>query len=268
MGKRGKRRRAKERLRQQQSRDSLSTTTETGNNNKRDPWPPVLRWWWAVLATIFLGVGCSLLLVYFLPSVILIYAGIAVLLVGLWFEPWKLVFRLACMLIIMGAVAAFTFGVVLKPAPLIVRAQIVDGAYPPGTSIGGIHWNPSLRDLRVQFENDTGEDYEQADFHVQIDANILGKGQVGNLPGLTFEENELQARRTLVGEDGGKIVVPLPVLQNHYRLRCDKIPRYNSLEVTFAVALSDLPKITSVRVEGQYRGNMRIRKVKTAVSVR
>lgn len=125
-----------------------------------------------------------------------------------------------------------------------------------------------MRDLRVKFENDTGEDYEQADFHVQIDANILGKGQVGNLPGLTFEENELQVHRTLVGEGGRKIAVPLPVLQNHYRLRCDKIPRYDSLEVTFAVAVADLPKITSVRVEGQYRGNMRMRKVKTVMSLR
>lgn len=71
------------------------------------------------------------MLVYFLPAVILIYAGIVVLLVGLWFEPWKLVIRLACMLIIVGAAGAFTFGVVLKSAPLLVRAQIVEGAYPP-----------------------------------------------------------------------------------------------------------------------------------------
>jgi hypothetical protein len=225
----------------------------------------------------------------------LIYGSAVLLCVGLWFERFKRWLRLCCMSMVIGAVAGFTFGIVLKPAPIIVGAEMRLEPYAEGTLLGGIKWSPDLRDLRVTIENPSNDDYEDVDVTVRPDfpdIPIISIGQVSNIPGVTFITTELQAWQPSTGppmvkfdsttghtlgdswgfsthSTDGAHSTPLQPFPNHYRFRCEKLPHRETLELTIAIAAKDMPKekISKVWLRGQYRGNMRTRRIETTVAV-
>src|SRR5438445_1532510 len=90
MGRRGKRRRAKDRLQQPRPVPTPPSppTTQRTSGNRHDPWHPVLRWWWALGLSIC-AAGAGLMPVSFWWAVGLVYAGISLLLVGLRFERFN-----------------------------------------------------------------------------------------------------------------------------------------------------------------------------------
>jgi len=245
----------------------------------------VARWWWAIGAGTFLGVGASLMPVTFWYSVALVYIGLGVILVGLWFERFNLWLRSICMLGALGTVALFTFGFVLKPAPpLEADSRMVAGEYPDGTLIGGLTWTPGLRDLRVKVRNPTDDDYQDLDFTIRPDfpkVYITGIGQVSEIAGVTFlTNNEREAQEAPNGVPsivfdsttghtlkdgwafktvpmiGQNTIKPLRPRPNHHRVRCEKLPHRTTLEITMAIRSEDMPeagKIVNVWLRGEYR---------------
>ena len=94
MGRRRKRRKPK--LPHISQEAQLSRNQSTKNKEHHDPWHPVLRWWWSIAAAIFIGTGVELMpMSFWSASIVLIYLGMAILIVGLWFETFWLWLRLA-----------------------------------------------------------------------------------------------------------------------------------------------------------------------------
>ena len=234
-----------------------------------DPVHPAVRWLRSVgLASTCLGFG-GLVTVYFWPSVVFVYLGLTLMLVDLYLERFERHgwLRYMIMIAMLVGICAFTWRTVLRQAPLVTRAYVSKTAYPSGTTSAGIRWYPNMRDLHVTLENDTDEDYERGYFHIQIAAPILAKGQLGNIPGVQFVENEMSARQNVKGPDGKAVNVPLLVSQNHYRVRCETLPRHESLELSFAILENDLPKVKEATIEGSYRGGFRTRHMNVTMSV-
>ena len=99
--------------------------------------------------------------------------------------------------------------------------------------------------------------YTDLDFEVQTDADILAKGHADSVPDVTFNDTEVLA----VQDNGAGGIQHLQVMQNHYRFRCPRLPRFESIRIVLAISAKDSDKAKSVRVYGQYRGKFRVRGV-------
>jgi hypothetical protein len=295
MGKRGKRRRARERLRQQQVQAPTEQPIINSEKVKHYGWLSLVQRWCIFGAPIFIGAGVSLMPYFFRVGVGLIYGGAALLCIELAFQRFNSWMRVCGIFIVLVAAGGFTRGVVLKPAPVVVRSEMVPEPYAEGVVLWGIKWSSDLRDLRVTIENPSDDDYENIDVTVRPDfpdTPIIAIGQVSNIPGVTFMSTELQAWQPSAGPpiirfdsttghtvgdnwrfsarktDGGSFT-PLQPFPNHYRFRCEKLPHRETLEVSIAIAEKDMPKgkIGKVWLRGQYRAYMRTHKIDTSVPV-
>jgi|GEM_PF-1782138 len=179
-----------------------------------------------------------------------------------------------------------------KQAPLLMRSEVINVAYPHSSVYGGITWTPDLMDLRVAIENPNDDDYKDIDVTIRADhPNVYIKaiGQISNLPGVTFVNPGLQ----LLGfdkkgnpivkfdsatghllKDGWKIVTlgtENTLLPNYYRIRCEKLPHRTTLEITLAIAkrfiLDPNGKINNVWIKGQYYGGSQLQNIDQNIKV-
>jgi len=191
--------------------------------NPAHPPSTVLVWMRSVgAASILLG-GLGLMQTFFLPSVIAIYFGLALLLLDAYKENFRLVVRGLIMLTLVAAAILFTTNVTLRESPIFAVYRMVDGKL--DIIITNASASDDYQDLDLIIRPDFPKDY------------ISKKTQITTLPSVSFVDPMPFAS----DRQGDSIVLTVdpndPTGQHQYpktnflRVRCDKLPHLTSIEL-------------------------------------
>ena len=199
------------------------------------------------IPTVLFGVGLSVMLAgpsFFILGMCIATAAAVAFMIFTYLEFLDKSFRvqlvgdgLTC------AVIAVLVLVIYRPAPVDVRFEARDSDYPEGTVVAGMPWSPNLTDVRVYIGNQTGDDYDNIDFTLQTNLVIEEIGVESSFPKCEFEAVSSLKLKEIKGHDsaGNRITMPIeriPSIQNIspiYRVRCDKLPSKEELEIVLGV---------------------------------
>lgn len=225
--------------------DDLDRVTPPQRSPKKPKYKPPA---WIVysrtigLASLLVG-GVAVTPAYFWWGVGCIYAGITLLAIDAYYEPWirkwKILFKAILGAIGIAIYTVFTLTVVWVNAPLNVSPLIQSSEYRTGSVISGIPWSSRFSQLHMILENPTSMDYEDVDVLLRPDEAIAGIGQNGNIPNVSFIMNTSLTMQAEIRDfsSGARQGVQLTTLafDGGYRVRCDKLPRNSQLDIVIAI---------------------------------
>jgi energy-coupling factor transporter transmembrane protein EcfT len=199
-----------------------------------------------IVSSLLLGGGRVMQAISFSWTIRIVYGYLGVLLLEVllerrfrtrwWFRPIGVAAVLA-----LGA--AFVFGFVYAPDPLIIKAKNLSGEEVPGTKIAEIEWRSEYSDLRVLFENNTDIDYHNLDFIVSTDQFITAQGETTKSNGVrvynTSKSTDIVTFKA-PAPNGGKIILPqgqVTFFSIGNRVTCDKLIKHGgAFEIVLAIA--------------------------------
>lgn len=175
-----------------------------------------------------------------------------------WFTTSRLRQHIATV-IIMAAVAWYSFSVVFVSVPMKAAAVLSQAEYPPGSIVGGIKWDPEVSDLRLFLENPTNKNYESVDLIFEFSLPVIvGISYPGSLSGVsligdvTKEQIDIGgviARRPelILDSQGRKVSLPpVQLATSQYRCRIDRLPGKTAAEIVIAIAQVDQSRTSQV----------------------
>jgi hypothetical protein len=227
---------------------------------------PALLWGRGIgISSLCIG-GAGIVTEYFWWSSGLIYTGLLLIGVDLYFEPWfaeRWPRRTIGISTVALLISLFSFGVVFTPAPLIASVDTITVPHFPGSSFGGIRWTEKMTDVRVLISNDTDQNYQDVDITVGIDKQIIvGVGQLQSLPECHLSPAvEAQVSATLTDSTGSHLIFPPSgrSLGVGYRIVCKSFPSHTGIALVIAVENATRGAVT---FSGTYKAGLRIRNVK------
>lgn len=181
---------------------------------------------------------------FFHYSVGLVYIGIVLIGLDLYFEPFferlKLYAKIAIGLIFVIVVAGFSKAVVFVKSPLDVSAFMTDAEYPAGEVIAGIKWRPEFTELQVRISNPSGRPYDDLNIVIRPTSAVAAIAQDTNIPDVSFEDkNGFIAHlidTDLIHEKSTAIHLDLLATDAGYRVRCGHLPAHTTIRVIMALA--------------------------------
>jgi hypothetical protein len=203
--------------------------------------PSVLAWLrGSGIASILLGCF-GLMQTFFWPSVILVFAGLTVLFIDLWFERFNKWIRWMLMFFIFCVAFSFNYGVVLHKGPLDLSVS---------------HEGESKR-VTLIVRNNTDDDYRSFDATIRTEPKDCLIESIDQQPGLchvAFENSTTLRRKDDMGrfEYHAKEKAWTPKM-NFARMSCDNFVRGS--EIVLYIWLTCSPQ--ALQVEGAYAGKFR-----------
>jgi hypothetical protein len=169
------------------------------------------------------------------------YLLILLCLLEAWFDPiWRKKWvRYSLTVGVILWAAWFTMAVVLARPNLEYLAWSIGGDYKEPTEIGGIKWRSQhFVDLRLSVFNKSDEDYDDLAINFFPDVTAVAMGQVSNLPGVTFINNNpaTEAHTSGVGPDNKPFQQPFELSLIRPEVICNKLRPGQTLQVVIAVA--------------------------------
>ncbi len=177
---------------------------------------------------------------FFWLAVGLVYAGLLLFFVDLYFETFSRAWRATAGLAIVVSLVWFSVGIVFVSArlDLLTLGSQIDYSIGNAPSPGGIVWRSFFTELDVTMANPTDENYDNVDMLVRPDYPVAAIAQLSNLPDVSFENRDgVDARITAEEVDGNKPPVTLVFLATNagYKVHCGRIPPHSSLTIVTAV---------------------------------
>lgn len=177
------------------------------------------------------------------------YLLILLILTEVWFEP---LFKKKWLRYLLTAGVAllalwFTVAVVLAQPNLFYQAWSIGGDYKEFEVIGGIMWRPKhFTDLRFEVTNKSDDDYDDVRIALYPDQQPVAIGQVTNLPGVSFINNNLiaEAHTSGTGPDGKPAQDQFVRTLARPEVVCSKLHPGEALQIVIAIAQGlgpDLP---------------------------
>lgn len=200
---------------------------------------PALAW--------FRSVGCISLLAggfgmtqarFFWWSVVLLYSGLVLLGLDLFFEPKvSRRFKIIGEVIILATLVAFSVEMVFVSAPIGCASILSYTDYSNGGAPGGIEWKSWFGELDLMVSNPTDGNYDDVDIWVRPDSPVAAIAQLSNLSDVSFEDYYAMTARMTAEDLSSKLSVPMFFLATTagYKVHCGRIPPHSSLKIIMAV---------------------------------
>jgi len=232
-----------------------------------------------IIALLLGGIG--LIMTYFELSVALVYFGLLLLGIDIYFEPTlkrhKLIHSIG-LGIVGPAILLFTSFIVFVPGHLDIHIMSDVYNYPDGTIINGIKWTNSYAEVRINLSNPTDRDYKDLDLIIDNSLKILEIGQITNIPEVRFERITPfhifgPVFGISKGSNGNETTNPLTFIHitSKYRIWCSVLPRYSNIELVLAVGDENQPHVRQVpnwiKINGIYHDFGRDRNVMYQFSI-
>lgn len=134
-----------------------------------------------------------------------------------------------------------------ETSPLKFSAYLApNGNYPSGTTLGGIQWEDSFVDVRLEIRNESDTVAQNIDLSIRLDSHIAGVGQLTNVPEVHIRPDDQPMPAVWLGgtDDSGKpVTVPIvptgPVVSPVYRVFCPRLLSNDTIRAVIAsVALN------------------------------
>ena len=232
------------------------------------PLPQLILWFRSISAVSMLAGLVGLIATdFYWWAVGFAYASIGLLLWDLSHERLGGRTRKITTMIVAAIGLFFTFGIVLRPAPLSVLASAIPDPHFEGESFGGIRWKEEFTDVRVWIKNETRMSYQDVDLEVDVDQYLLGAGQLQALPHCSVSmAREFEVHASLKDGAGTQHFISPPVgptLGIGYRVICDKFPSQTAIQLVLATStdtkIRKSPSIVTLR--GSYHALFRKRPI-------
>jgi len=193
--------------------------------------------------------------IYFWWATAFMYVVFIVSAFDIWLEPGlrkRTFIRILGILIILALTVLFTVGIVIRPAPLLVKGRGYMGGY-KGTKVANIDWKPEYSDVRAVFRNDTEQDYTKLDIVLSPNPHsylIAAFGQNTNMPGVTILNTEQGSDQIHItnrdksgnptGEEFTQDSPGVSFFTGTIRVLCDRLPKHTVLEIVMAVVNTNI----------------------------
>jgi hypothetical protein len=229
---------------ERKARHSANLENEAAVHSNRPAW---LNWAILRLAGIlaFISLGIALVMgTQFWPGVGLLYFGLIILPIDLWYEDFfrkrpKKVRAVIGVIYLLAVIVSSAF--IFRSAPFEITASSSLQQYGPGSVINGIHWDAGQSDLHFSIKNPTTLDYDGFDAEVSTDLTITALRQLRGLSICNIEDPgpqpDFHVQRQIGGQPVGPAdsqpekykIIPLdrngiPILPKFYRIICEKVP--------------------------------------------
>jgi hypothetical protein len=173
--------------------------------------------------------------------------------------------------------AWFTDAVALARPNLEYHAWTIPGDYPDGEMVGGIKWRSAhFTDLRFTVANSSDDDYDDLSIIFFPDVRPAAIGQVSDLPGVTFINNNkiAEGHSSGIGPDGKPFQQEMKLSLSSPEVVCSKLRPREVLQVVMAIVNAPVnapdlpdayygPKITPTKM----RVEIKLRKGQQPLSV-
>jgi hypothetical protein len=145
-----------------------------------------------------------------------------------------------------GIVTGVSVTVGKREPSVIVSGVATDRPYTQGTVIGGIKWQDSYLDTRINIQNPNDFDLDRFDVTIEIDLLIGAVGQISDFPGVSFFSGP-KADLRFQDEEGRLTPVETSSMLTHqYRVHADHLLKKSTLQLVLAA----LPN-TNLAIDGK-----------------
>ena len=174
---------------------------------------------------------------FFWLSVSLVYGGLLLFGIDLYFEPeFKRRSKWIGEIVILCFIGVFSVKYVFVSAPINVLYVFSAQEYVSGVPINGIAWRPVFSELDVIVNNPTDDNYDDVNILIRPDHPIATIKQLSNLADVSFEDY-FGVTDTIMIQEVGKPATPMTLLATNagYKVHCGRIPPKSSLRLVMAL---------------------------------